>query len=161
MELERLKSFYRQSKGVQAICDHLAAEEKNQTETQLKRVLWQLEEDGSDFRRSEIIEAFRALEEAGCGRYVEGRRGWPSRFVWAVPSLHLAAAAKGQRGLQRDEDSEEDSSVEDDEELIEHCFVLRPGLVVALELPSDLSRSEADRLAAFVQALPFDEDTDS
>jgi hypothetical protein len=159
MELDTLKSIYRQNKCVQAICDHLAARERNQTETQVKRILLLLEEEGSDFRKSEIIAAFKALEDAGCGRFVEGRRGWPSRFVWTVPSLHVAAAAKGERGLEHDV-SEDGSSLED-EVLIEHSFVLRPGFVVSLELPSDLSSSEADRLAAFVQALPFDEDIDS
>jgi hypothetical protein len=46
----------------------------------------------------------------------------------------------------------------DDDELIEHTFVLRPDIVVSLELPSDLRTGEAVRLAAFIQALPFAED---
>jgi hypothetical protein len=159
MELESLKSIYKQNKCVQAICDHLAARERNQTETQVKRILLLLEEEGSDFRKSEIVAAFKALDEAHCGHFVEGRRGWPSRFVWTVASLHVAAAAKGEQGLEPDA-HEADSSLEDDE-LIEHSFVLRPGFVISLELPSDLSSGEADRLAAFVQALPFDEDMDT
>jgi hypothetical protein len=158
MELERLKSNYRQNKVVQAICDHLAAREKNQTETKLRRIQVHLAGDDFDFKKSEIIAAFRALEDSGCGRYVEGRHGWPSRFVWAVPSLYVSAAAKGQQTLERDASSDEDlHQSADDEELVEHSFVLRPDVVVSLELPSDLRKSEAGRLAAFIQALPFEE----
>jgi hypothetical protein len=159
MELDKLKLHYRQNKGVQAICDHLSAREKNQTETKLRRILWRLESEGLDFRKTEIIAAFRALEEAGCGRYVEGRHGWPSRFVWAVPSLDVSSAARGHQALEPDASSDENlQRSKDDDELIEHTFVLRPDIVVSLELPSDLRTGEAVRLAAFIQALPFAED---
>lgn len=158
MELEKLKNGYRQNKTVQAICDHMAAREKNQTETKLRRIQWHLASDGFDLKKGEIIAAFRALEDFGCGRYVEGRHSWPSRFVWAVPSLHVSAAAKGQQTLERDASSDESPrQSSDEEELIEHSFVLRPDVVVSVELPSDLSKSEATRLASFIQALPFDE----
>jgi len=39
---------------------------------------------------------------------------------------------------------------------IEYPFPLRPGLVVKLHLPSDLTRPEAKRLAAFIDALSVD-----
>ncbi len=36
-----------------------------------------------------------------------------------------------------------------------HHFWLRPGLEINLELPSDLSADEAQRLASVIQSLPF------
>jgi hypothetical protein len=38
---------------------------------------------------------------------------------------------------------------------LEHSFQLRPGLRITLTLPTDLTRSEARRLAIFLKSLPF------
>jgi len=159
MELEKLRATYKHSDAVRTICNHMAARERNQNETKLHRIVRHLADDSVDLKRSEIIAAFRALEEADCGKYVEGRHGWKSRFVWAVKSLDVSAAAKGQGTLERDVSSENGSDDSDDDaDLIEHTFVLRPDLPVSIELPTDLTKSEAARLAAFLQVLPFDDE---
>jgi len=158
MELEKLKNVYAQNKVAQAICDHMAGRERNQNETKLHRMRRHLTNDGFDLKRSEIIAAFRALEDAGCGQYVEGRHGWRSRFVWEVKTLDVSAAAKGQQTLERDASSDDVADQPDDVDLIEHSFVLRPDLTVSVELPADLTKSEASRLAAFLQALPFEDE---
>lgn len=159
MELEKLKNAYAENKAVQAICDHMAARERNQNETKLHKMLQHLTNDGFDLKKSETIAAFRALEDAGCGRYVEGRRGWRSRFVWGVKTLDVSAAAKGQQTLEHDVSSNDAADqIDEDVELIEHSFALRPDLTVSVELPVDLTKSEASRLAAFLQALPFEDE---
>lgn len=155
MEVETLKSVYDSNQVVQAICDHMAARDKNQTETKLHRMLKHLESDGFDFKRGEVIGAFRSLETAGCGKYVEGRHGWPSRFVWETKSLHVSSAAKGQEPLLRDTSTNDDEDITEDIEFIEHSFVLRLDLPISIELPADLNEQEASRLAAFIQTLPF------
>lgn len=135
----------------------MAGRDKNQTETKLHRMLKHLENDGFDFKRGEVIGAFRSLETAGCGKYVEGRHGWPSRFVWETKSLHVSSAAKGQEPLLRDASSNGDDDASEDVEFSEHSFVLRPDLPISFELPTDLSENEASRLAAFIKSLPFGE----
>jgi hypothetical protein len=155
METDKLRAAYAQNKVVQAICDHLSKREKNQNETKLHRMLQHLGNDGHEVKKSAVIAAFRELEEAGCGQYVEGRHGWPSRFVWSVKTLHVSAAARGDHALEQDL---EDNDAEDDPELLEHSFNLRPGVVVTMELPADLTKGEASRLAAFIQTLPFDDE---
>ncbi len=157
MEIEALTSAYEGNQAVQAICDHMANRDKNQTETKLHRMLTHLVNDGFDFKRGEVIGAFRTLETVGCGKYVEGRHGWPSRFVWETKSLHVSAVAKGQEALVPDTSSNDDSDVSEDIEFIEHSFVLRPDLPVSFELPADLTEHEASRIAAFIQTLPFGE----
>ena len=157
MEMERLRSTYAQNSAVRAICDHMAMRERNQNETKLHRILKHLANDGHDLKRTEIIAAFRALEEVGCGQYVEGRHGWPSRFVWEVPSLNVLEAAKGRGKLERDSDANDKAMVDGEEEdLVEHQIVLRPDLTVSFELPGDLTRGEAARLVLFVQSIPFE-----
>ncbi|MET0386601.1 MAG: hypothetical protein ABW321_11610 [Polyangiales bacterium] len=43
---------------------------------------------------------------------------------------------------------------------LEHVFHLRPGFVVSVRLPSDISRVEMERLSQFLQAIPFEGDED-
>ena len=45
----------------------------------------------------------------------------------------------------------------EDAAYLEHSFQLRPGLRITLTLPTDLTRSEARRLAVFLKSLPFQE----
>lgn len=157
MNIEVLQIIYAKNPVVKAICDHFAGRSKNQNETALHRMIVHLQSDGHDFRRQDVIGAFRALEQAECGRYVEGRHGWKSRFVWSVKSLLISDASKGTESIAslEAEDEVDDVVVEDD--LIEHVFWLRPDLSVTIELPSDLTPHEAYRLSQFVSALSFEE----
>ena len=41
---------------------------------------------------------------------------------------------------------------------LSHSFHLRPDLTLEIDLPADLTPKEAQRIARFVEALPFDED---
>lgn len=157
MQVERLQSVYMENDAVRAVCDNLAGRTYNQNETTLRRMLHHLEREGwDDIDKSDVIGAFRQLEDAGCGRYVEGRHGWPSRFVWEVKSSMVANAAKGV--TPSDAVEVQSSDPEDYEnEMIEHTYVLRPDLTITLELPENLTCSEANRLSSFVGSLSFDD----
>lgn len=82
MDIEKLRASYEQNSAMKAICDHMDTRLRNQSETKLRRMIDILSRSGYDFRRAEVISAFRVLEEAGCGKYIEGRHGLPSRFAW-------------------------------------------------------------------------------
>ena len=157
MQVELLKQHYARYAAVRAICDHTAERAKNQNETALHRIMHYLEYEGEDYKRSDLIAAFRLLEEAECGRYVEGRHGWKSRFVWAVKSKLVSGAAEGTQSKAElvAPDSPEDDALE--EEMIEHTYILRPDLSISIDLPVDLSRNEAERLAQFIGSLSFEE----
>jgi hypothetical protein len=156
MNTELLAQIYENSTVVKAICDHMGNRLKNQSETLLHRMLAHLERDGFDVRRGEVIHAFRRLEEAECGRYIEGRHGWKSRFVWSVKSRRVAAAAVGlEAAAELEADDEAAESADDD--MIDHSYVLRPDLSVSFDLPADLTRNEAERLATFIGSLSFEE----
>ena len=49
-----------------------------------------------------------------------------------------------------------EAEVEEDELVVTHRFHLRPDFTVEVELPEDLSRREADRLALFFCAIPLE-----
>jgi hypothetical protein len=153
VDTTKLKQCYVKDRVVKLVCDEMASRDRNQNETKMERMLLLLSRScDEEVRKSELIGAFRLLEDAGCGQYVEGRRGWPSRFVWSVRSLDVADAARGQRSLE----PTTDGGAEEEADMIEHTFALRPDLTVSFELPDDLTKAEAARLAAFLGALPFE-----
>jgi hypothetical protein len=156
MDKERLRKIYSENEVVKAICDRMAKFLNNQNETKLHRILSHLEEEGYDVKRSEVIAAFRLLEEVGCGRYVEGRHGSKSRFAWNVKSTlvkDVAQGAQSEKALEEDKES----GAELDDELIEHSYVLRQDLTVIIELPTDLTVNEAKRLSQFIASLSFED----
>lgn len=157
MDTDALKKAYATNPATKSICDHLASRERNQSETKLHRIQYHLEQEGEEFRKADVIGAFRALEEAGCGKYVEGRHGWKSRFVWSVNSRHLAAVAVGADAAEAEEYEAEQVDGEAVSELIEHTYWLRPDLSVTFELPTDLSQREAQRVSQFIDSLSFEE----
>lgn len=46
---------------------------------------------------------------------------------------------------------------QDQDDLISYRAQIRPGLVIELPLPADLTAAEAKRLARFIESLPLDE----
>ena len=158
MNPEILVSVYEENEVVRAICAHMSQRSKNQNETTLHRMAYHLQQEGYDFKKSELIAAFRKLEEAECGRYVEGRHGWKSRFVWSIKSMLVDDVANGVDSAE-DIDDIADEIECDNEEMIEHVYVLRPDLTVTIELPADLSQKEADRLSRFIDSLSFEGDS--
>ena len=157
MDTDALRRTYAANQAAKAICDHLASRDRNQNETYLHRILFHLDQDGVDFSKAEVIGAFRALETADCGKYVEGRRGRKSRFVWSVNSKHLAAVAGGADAAEAVEDETEEHEGDSESELLEHTYWLRPDLSVTIELPADLTQREANRLSQFSDSLSFEE----
>ena len=158
MDTERLREAYKDDYAVKAVCDEMAARERNQAETKLRRMMARLSKDGIDVRKRDVIAAFRTLEECGCGQYVVGRHGWPSRFVWAVGSIAACQAAQGMTtDIQSLPEANDDEEAEAEFDSVTHVLRLREDFDVELQLTADLTEKEASRIAAFVSALPIDE----
>lgn len=157
MQLEILKDIYASDEVVSSICNHMANRINNQNETKLLRIINHLESEGFDFKRSDLISAFRKLEESECGKYVEGRHGWKSRFVWSVKTKLLAGAAQGTESTAALVSDDDFGWEAEESAMIEHTYTLRLGMNVLVELPADLSRSEAQRLSQFIDTLSFEE----
>ncbi len=151
---EDLQSLYDENPHAKAALDHFASRERNRHTTTLDRLLYSLSEDGSTMSRGDLIKILRRLEELDCGRLIAGRKGHPSRFVWAVGMVDVGRAAAGQSVKIEPAPATEADEPQDD--LLEHRFRLRKDLEVPLRLPADLSTTEASRLAAFIQSLPFE-----
>jgi hypothetical protein len=154
----QLKELYEDSEIAKTFLDHMAARKRNQSETKVDRALDIFSKEGFNFARGDIVGLFQRLQDASCGQFVVGRRGWRSRFVWSVGSLSASRLASGE--MQEVEDiitDEEYDAGDEQEELISHSFNLRPDLEVTMNLPADLSTKEAERLSLFVRSLPMEE----
>ncbi|TGL55688.1 hypothetical protein EHQ61_00050 [Leptospira wolffii] len=156
MDVGKLKDMYRKSESFRKIFDHFASRINNSAVTKMNRFLYVLNSPNHFVDRSEAISFFRELESAGFGEYVEGRKGWPSRFEWTSQLVEVGKAASGE--LEDVNQVNDKSGKDSNEEMINHYLQLRPELIVSFELPVDLSENEAKRLSQFMLALPFGED---
>jgi hypothetical protein len=159
MDLEGLQSLYQNDMLARCLFDHMASRKRNQRETKLRVMLLRLKGEGHEVGKSQLIALFRHLETLGIGRFVEGRKGWETRFVWSALSLQVSKAAQGQEtDIEEFESDVEDEMMADAEchfDALSHSFHLRPDFQVELALPADFSATEAERLAVFVRSLPF------
>jgi hypothetical protein len=155
VDFDCLREFYNENVIAQALLDHFASRERNWGSTSVDRILTNLKNEEKDISRGDLIAVFRKLEECGCGSFVAGRKGYPSRFEWRVQMVAVGQAAAGE--IEHVEEvSEEDVGEEDTESLIKHTYRLRPDVTIAVELPTDLTRQEATRVARFIETLPFE-----
>jgi len=158
MDTDELRTLYESNIAAKALCDLMGSRQRNQSETKLTRMLSLLKREGHEVRKGEVIGAFRELERIGCGQYVEGRHGWPSRFVWSVGSLSACQAAQGEASdVEPLDEADDETELPADDDALTHTFHLRSDYQIELSLPVDLSPNEAKRLAMFIRALPLDE----
>jgi hypothetical protein len=150
-----LRKLYDNNETARRVFDHFARRTYNATETKTDRLLALLNSNGQIVSRGELISLFRQLEKLGYGQYIAGRHGHPSRFIWKVSIVSVGQAAAGESQNVEAISSEEQKQNDDGVGIIPHVYQLRPELQVTLELPSDLSSREAERLSEFLKTLPF------
>ncbi|UTV30811.1 hypothetical protein [Photobacterium atrarenae] len=162
MELNKksLISLTEDNSVVYEILDYIYQERVvNRAETNVSRLVTQLNRyNGSDMSRRQIISAFRQMEECGAGRLIKGAHGHPTRFSWAdIGMIQIANIA-----LAYDEDIVElFPSVEVNHETYVHTLQLRHGYDFEIELPTDLTADEAERIASVIQGLCIELDRDN
>jgi hypothetical protein len=150
------EALVRCNKKFSEVIDKLAASPDTR-EVEVDKLEVALGGGGSDrFIRRRVIECLRAIEKIGAGRLIVGRRSSKSRFVPAYSLSEIVSAARGRTSNQS---SIPIGSADAVSHLVEHRFVLRPNYVLCLSLPSDFTRSEAARLAKFIESLPFEPTT--
>jgi hypothetical protein len=135
-------------------------------------------EDNQFLGRSDIIEGFKILEELGWGSFKSGRRGHQSRFeanIYRGTNISsIGKLATDTLATDADDDANEESgmkargnslsnngrsSINEKEvpSLLTHKYYLRENCSVNIELPIDLTATEAERLACHIKTLPFRE----
>jgi hypothetical protein len=114
--------------------------------------------------KKEALDFFKKLESFGCGKVLLGRRKLKTRIRW-----HPYGAIAVAKAFLKDLDSclETDSGPREEDvssiqpsatiqcNLHQHRFLLRPDFEIAVGLPLDLTKDEANRLAEFIRSIPF------
>lgn len=96
----------------------------------------------------QTIALLQEFESKEWGRLKIGRRGKETRFIFSIGSEQVAELELGKNvpivnsfpGY----------------ELVNYPFFIRPNLKLSFQLPSDLSSSEAERIAAFIRTISLD-----
>jgi hypothetical protein len=151
-----LKNLCAASDAARKLMESFTSRTKDARETTVERAAWLA---GADY--GEMLAAFRQLDALGAGRFIPGRHGYKSRMEWNFSIRSLGQVAQGQKN--RPDQVSDDAIIEDgteegassDLKMIQHDFQLREGVKIQFMLPADISEKEAERLAKFVQALPF------
>lgn len=119
-----------------------------------------------DCTRSDVITLFKSLEKAGLGEFILGRRGGVSRFFWHVNLPDVGRAYEGlldeieqldkaQEWMEGEDIDDDAESAEEDQKSgwLQHKFPLRRGVVVTINLPEDLTESDAKRMSTWLMSL--------
>jgi hypothetical protein len=106
---KKIRQLYAENSAAQFFFDWCADRVRDARETKIERIM-----AIAGISRSEAVNLAKKLEEAGCGDFVVGRRGSPSRFAWKHSRISLGRVAQG------DADEIEDwvNPVDEDEEPI-------------------------------------------
>lgn len=89
-----LKRLYRGNSTARLLLDWLASRDRNRNDTHFNRVLAVLSAQDVTPTRAGMREVFRNLEKLGVGRFVVGRRGLPTRFIWTTPLTEVGQTAQ-------------------------------------------------------------------
>lgn len=149
-----LQKLYRENSQARAVFDHFASRERNWRTTTVDRIQANVEAAGTRLSRGDVIEVFKVLEDAGCGKFKVGRKGWESRFEWTAQMVSVGQVASGEKD-KVEQVTKEEIEGEEVELALRHTFRLRPTFSVTMELPKNLTTIEAERFAQFVRSLPF------
>ena len=134
--------------------------------TKVNRLLAVLLDHGHKASYVQVRNFLRKLGELGCGIYVMGRRGQPSRLKWRVGMVSLGQAAAGQSAQVEQLTEEEVAGANDEVEEgpngtlspddMKLSYPLRRDRHVDLILPKDITPTEAQRLSDFIKTLQFE-----
>jgi hypothetical protein len=162
IELSALRRLYASDPRARATLDHFAARQQDRSEMTVDRMWELLASEGHVLTRADVIETFRNLQQVGAGKFVIGRKGHLSRFQRSVSLIELGRIAKGGDTPSAQVLSPVPVvSVQGPpvpalkSDVIVHRYVLRPDFTVTLQLPADLTQSEASRLSEYIKTLPF------
>lgn len=165
LNTKALTALYSSDPAFRVILDEFGSRQRNQQVTKLDQLLLRLSNAGKGVARPDAINVLRKLEEAGCGKFLTGRKGHPTRFEWHYDLVSVAKVATGEVQVVEEihpapqtDNGDEPEVVEAPlpEGAIEHKYQLRAGWPVTLALPADLTVREAARLSEFIKTLPFD-----
>lgn len=131
---------------------------KSRPTTDIHRFKVRLSEDhGKDVSSSELLEVFKAFQDAGLGKLILSRQlsRAPHRFQWSVNNVEVgrAGVSAPNGAVQAGGHSHTTGHVVSTGAVLEGAVVLSyplRGRLYSIQLPPDLSKKEAGELCAFI-----------
>ena len=99
--------------------------------------------------RQECVEIIKILDSVGCGTYRQGRRTLPTRLELSNSMKEYLHKVEGEKSSNEIIQGKEKTKTK------RHPFWLREDFCVEVELPQDINKDEATRLAKLIEAIPF------
>ena len=158
MNVEAIRDLYNSNSTARAFFDHAAKRSRNRSETTVERTIQNLSDNGTTISRADVVKFFQKLQDLDCGKFIPGRHNHRSRFAWELELTSVARAAAGEPEDVQVTISSDPEEFDAEDWLLTHDFHLREDFKAQINLPYDLTREEADRLAMFIKALPFETD---
>lgn len=166
IDMAAIKQLYTMDSVAKAAFDYFATRQRNGTVTKVNRLLAVLNDRGNKASYGQVRDFLRNLGSLGCGAYVIGRRGQPSRLQWRVGMVSLGQAAAGhgthvdqltaeEVASANDEAEEQPADVVNSDEM-KVSYPLRRDRHVEIILPKDITPTEAQRLSDFIKTLQFE-----
>jgi hypothetical protein len=151
---ESLKKIYASNRYAQIFLTHLSERQKNPKGwfTSLDQAYAVIAEVDGNVARTDVRDVLESLAALGCGRFVIGRRGKPSRIEWHVDAIAAGKVARGQAMEVPAANVHAEDELPAD--MMEVPYPLRDDLSITLRVPKNLSVREAERLAKFIESLP-------
>lgn len=167
-DLSRLRETARKNPAILAFLDLLRQGRVRENRTVLRPLADRYTRDTGDHTRFQtLLTACRLLESCGLGQLLQPTRAHRARFLWAVhPRVVRDAVVNDAINLQphhylKGAPPPAPSTEPPRAGWQRHTFPLRPDAPITLELPEDLSGTEARRLGHFLLALATDQPTKS
>lgn len=158
----KLKSIMNASKTATTSMILLGFKQRHQAYTNIATVKSQLKDMGEAVQEKEYMEFWKALQDAGVGEIILGRRGGHTRFEWFYSLRDVAQAAiegKGDVKKLRSSRSRHRSSpsglqhrrrqlatAPKREERLVFNIQVRPGYALEVNLPGDISPEELEKV---------------
>lgn len=147
IQTDKIQTTYKESNLARAVFDTLATRERPRDITDLTRLrLEVMKEQGLSIDVREFITFFKAMEKCKLGVLLSPRSKtdhW--RFKWSCNHIELARTAKGMKPVPKPAMT---SAVP--EGVVVTHYPLRDTMV-ALPLPKDMTKKEAEELAEFIK----------
>jgi len=142
---DKLRAKYKNDPLFRMFMDVLAKAPKDYRLLTVGQLCDLLAKAGANIYRHDAVRMFQSTHGENRGWFTVGRRGYSSRFDFYASSKAMAEAAIGK------------TTHAATPALLMHKFRLRRNLEISLELPSDLSAKEVERIADFLRTLPFND----
>jgi hypothetical protein len=181
LNMSSIRSIAKDSEESQTIFNSLAKRKRTRRITDLRQLQYKLSNEGEKITREGVMRTFQALQDAGVGSVIIGRKGKPTRFKWDYSVKRVAQAgikvvkvkktkeepafvapviSKKSRKMTTSEFSEKVRALapaniasESIQAVISTTIKIRNNFSSKIELPLDLKREDIDELSKILYSL--------